>query len=184
MKKLILLASLAMLFIFGCNNVKNNESSQAQVTEDVNATEVQNVDAILASPDDYTDKTIRISGLVTHVCKHSGQRLHLSSTDSDKKIRVEATGDISNFQRELEGSNILVQGEFKKQVINEEYLVKWESELEGAKIHSDGEHDEHEEEGETKAQKSQIEQLRQRLAETENGEIVSYWIDGKEYSEI
>jgi len=84
----------------------------------------------------------------------------------------------------LEGSNILVQGEFKKQVINEEYLVKWESELEGAKIHSDGEHDEHEEEGETKAQKSQIEQLRQRLAETENGEIVSYWIDGKEYSEI
>ncbi|MFC2125358.1 hypothetical protein ACFLU5_11140 [Bacteroidota bacterium] len=179
MKRLLILASLATLTIFGCNCGKNKDTNQAQVVE--NEIDTQNIEAILASPDDYAGLVVRVSGLVTHVCKHSGQRLHLSSPDSENWIRVEATGNISNFQRELEGSSILVEGEFKKQVIDDEYLTKWENELGGDKEHHAADHgDENNVEGE----KSQIEHLRERLANTEDGKIISYWIDGKEYSEI
>ena len=98
-------------------------------------------------------------------------------------------GKITNFQRELEGSDIIVEGEFKKLVINEEYLAKWESELGGdqAHHHGDGEgHGEEKGEGEhdEEAEMSQIQHLRERLTNSESGEITSYWIDGQEYSEI
>jgi len=171
MKRLLILASLSLLLFYGCNCGNNKDKNQTQVIN--NESEAQDVDAILASPDDYAGHVVRVKGLVTHVCKHSGQRLHLSSPDSENWVRVEAAGNIKNFQRELEGSSILVEGEFKKQVIDEDYLSKWENEMA-----SKGENHDH---SESTEESEQITNMRKRLENSGKDQLVSYWVDGTSF---
>jgi hypothetical protein len=88
-------------------------------------------------------------------------------------VRVEATGDITQFERELEGSDVRIMGLVQKQVIDEDYLAKWENEM--AIKGEDHDHSEGEEESE------QINNMRKRLEESGQDQLVSYWVDGTSF---
>ena len=173
-----MISSLIVLYLTGCNGGKKEDKTALK--SPVVPIEVKDIDDLMVNPDQYDGQLIRVSGLVTHVCKHSGKRIHLASPESNNWIRVEATGNIKNFQRELEGSNIVVEGEFKKLVIDQEYLVKWEGELEHGEAHFE---DGHEADNNPEAERGLLENMRQRLSESETGQIISCWIDGIQYSE-
>lgn len=175
MKPSNLLLIILVIGLFGCSGTSNKEQNAQVLDEEVQVAATVNVDDLLQDPDKFIGQKIQITGLVTHVCKHSGKRLHLTSAETNQMIRVEAAEGINQFQRELEGSNIVVAGIMQKEVINEDYLAKWENELKGEshESHSEAEQMENEE---------QIKNMRQRLADSGQSELVSYWLDGNSFT--
>jgi cytochrome c-type biogenesis protein CcmE len=164
-----------LLIIFSCSGPANQGSAGSGSVESASP-EMLLVDEILENSDNYTDQKVRVEGMVSHVCKHSGKRLHLTSKSTGKMIRVEAADGINQFERELEGSDIIVEGVFHMQVIDEDYLAKWENEgLEGEGVHL--EHSS----AEAEAKEEQIMNMRKQLQESGKDRLVSLWIDGNNF---
>jgi hypothetical protein len=103
MRKLSVLILLA-IFVFACGNRQN----QTTATED--AVIVLTVDELLASAAENVDKEIVISGLITHVCKHGGQRCFVMGLTDDITIRVEAGDEIESFKQEHVGDVLQITG--------------------------------------------------------------------------
>jgi hypothetical protein len=176
MKSIKFLFFVLLSLFFACNEKSGNNSASAENTDAEVVETVVLVDDLMQDPDAYVGKVIELEGLVTHVCKHSGKRLHLTSAATNKMVRVEATGEINQFERELEGSDVRIKGLVQKQVIDEDYLAKWENEM--ATKGEDHDHSEGEEESE------QINNMRKRLAESGQEQLVSYWVDGTSFFEV
>ena len=173
----ILFLALIAVSLFGCyNNQKksdqNENAAQQVVNEDVSTVEVS---SLLADAEAYDGKEVFLTGTVVHVCKHSGKRLHLMAADEKTKIRIEA-GDIGKFDRELEGSNIIAKGIFRREVIDEAYLAKWAGEL-----GKEGEHKSHEEQEE---EKGKMKKYREMMKETEDGYLENFWVDGISFETV
>lgn len=70
------------------------------------------VDQVLATPENYMEKKIDLTGLVVHTCKKSGKKLFLKGENDSIFIRVEAGENISQFTTSLEGELVTVTGVF------------------------------------------------------------------------
>jgi len=173
MKSIKFLFLVLISLFFACNEKPGSSGSSAD-NADVEVIEtVVLVDDLMSDPDAYVGKVIELEGLVTHVCKHSGKRLHLTSAATNEMVRVEATGDITQFERELEGSDVRITGLVQKQVIDEDYLSKWENEMA-----SKGENHDH---SESVEESEQITNMRKRLEDSGQDQLVSYWVDGTSF---
>lgn len=176
MKYLVYLLLLIALTAACTNSQKSNDQ---QMAAEPSPSEVQvlTVETLLAHPDDYNGKQVRVTGMVTHVCKHSGKRLHLLGADEKTRIRLEA-GEIGQFDRSLEGSDILATGIFRKEVIDEEYLAKWSDEL------KKGDNHDHASGTEQEGEAGQIERYRSMMKENDKGYLENFWIDGIQFETI
>lgn len=183
---------LSVVLFFACENKKTDQFASDDQISSVEEVEAPTVEVILVAdllvnPDDLVGKEIQVEGLVTHVCKHSGQRLHLSNEQGEGKIRIEAGDKIKHFDRELEGSEIVATGILRKQVIDEAYI----SELEQSGRRGKGDHGDHDgegaggEEGEEEEAdvQEQAQNMREMLKESGKDRIVNYWIDGESFKE-
>lgn len=101
MKKLFLLVVIA-IFVFACGS-RQNQTSEETV-------KVYTVDELMASAADYVDSEVVIAGLVTHVCKHGGQRCFVMGGTDEVSIRVEAGDEIESFKQEHVGSELQIVG--------------------------------------------------------------------------
>jgi hypothetical protein len=175
MKNLIYL--VAVLFVAACTNPRNQQDSGtiAQAESVLEEIAIVDVESLLNDPQAYDGKEVMIKGTVTHVCKHSGKRLHLMGTDEKSMLRLEA-GEIGQFHRELEGSDIVAKGVFRREVIDEEYLAKWADEMGNG-----GKHMSHEEEEE---EQGRMQRYRQMMKETEEGYLENFWVDGLSFETV
>lgn len=103
MKKLSLLIVLAA-FVFACGN------RQSQTATAENETVVLTVDDLLDDAAEKVDQEVVISGLITHVCKHGGQRCFVMGSTDDITIRVEAGDEIGSFKQEHVGDVLQITG--------------------------------------------------------------------------
>ena len=175
MKTVQFIIYVLVFVVFACNNPKKSDNDLSDESAE-SPVEVVMVDQILENPEAYADKKVKVEGLVTHVCRHSGKRLHLTSKSSSNMIRIEAAEGINQFQRELEGNDIIVEGIFHRQIIDEDYLARWENEgMEGEGVHM--EHNS----AETEANQELIQTMRRQLEESGNEQLVSLWIDGNSF---
>ena len=132
MKNLFL--ALATLAMFACNapqageNESTGDSSQTSL-EQTQAAEVLEADKLLADMDAFSAKNVAVKGLVVHVCKHGGKKLHLVGTDGEKKLIVDATDVLGSFERELEGSDVVIEGTLEETRIDEATLAAREAEI-------------------------------------------------------
>jgi hypothetical protein len=169
---------IAFLVVVGCtNSTKTNEAKVVGEEPAVQEVAVLNVELLLEKALEYEGKEVMITGTVTHVCKHTGKRLHLMGNDENTMVRLEA-GEIGQFDRELEGSEIIAKGVFRRQVIDEEYLAKWADEL---SKEGEGQHLSNEELDE---EKSKLENYRSMMKETEGGSIENMWVDGISFEPV
>jgi hypothetical protein len=106
MRKLFLFVVLPAL-VFACGN-RQNQSQTADET-----VVVLTVDELMASPANYVDQEVVISGLITHVCKHGGQRCFVMGASDDVSIRVEAGDEIDAFKQEHVGDELQITGIFR-----------------------------------------------------------------------
>lgn len=184
---LVAVAVMGGFMACGSNTESDNEQ-QGAAGEKKEAVETLSVDDLMAHIDNEVGKEVVLKGMVDHVCKHGGKRLHLMGSDDANKIRVESGAEITQFDRELEGSEIMVTGKVMKQVIDEAFLAQREEELKSGTA----EHEEHDEEHADEHHEGammlhgvnsleQVAELRKQIAAKEDNAITSYWIEGISY---
>jgi len=127
MQRLIVWALLVILLgSCGQSTTKEDTAEEASKTEKVVSATIQE---LLAQPAEYDGKEVAISGMVTHVCRHGGQKCFVLDEDGETQIRIVPAGDIDEFKIDLEGSTVAFKGTFK--VLNavqaEEHLADHES---------------------------------------------------------
>ena len=111
MQRLIVWVLFAIL-LGSCNQSgkKEGTTAEASQTEQVVKATIQE---LLAQPADYDGKEVAVSGMVTHVCKHGGQKCFVLADDGETQIRIVPSGDIDEFKIDLEGSTVAFKGTFK-----------------------------------------------------------------------
>ena len=111
MQKLALLAILAIVAI-SCNQAgeENAAANQSQEIEKIVSATIQE---LLSTPAEYDGKEVAVSGMVTHVCRHGGQKCFIVAEDGETQIRIVPGGDIDEFKIDLEGSTVAFKGVFR-----------------------------------------------------------------------
>lgn len=121
MRNFLILMSL--VFVLGaCNSQTQNSDSSSD------AKIILTLDEFFASPDDYLNKEVTIKGLVTHVCKHGGQKLFIVGNEDGDPLRIDVGEDIPEFDISLEGSEAEFTG--KVLLMDDEFIAQAEAEHE------------------------------------------------------
>ncbi|MFW5820761.1 MAG: hypothetical protein ACOCWA_05690 [Bacteroidota bacterium] len=119
MKNLLFLLAIALL-----SGACNNESKEPDSTQ--GTTILIDIEEFYEHPEDYMGKEVTVTGLVTHVCKHGGQKLFITGSDGDETLRIDVGEEIPEFDIEIEGS----EAEFTGIVylMSEEFATQAEAE--------------------------------------------------------
>ena len=127
MHRAILWVTIAILAV-SCNQnaTKEGDNQEAEKSEEIISASIVE---LLATPTDYQDKEVAVSGMVTHVCRHGGQKCFIVADDGETQIRIVPGGDIDEFKVEMEGSTIAFKGTFRVQTVEltAEQLEEYES---------------------------------------------------------
>ena len=178
-KKVLGILAVTGLLISCGNKTQKNETAQEKDVVKVT------VEQLMADMQNYVEKEIVITGTVNHVCEHGGKRMFIMGENPDVAIKITPNDEIGIFEKELEGSYVVVTGVVKELRIDEAYVVNLEKELaEGADNeaihdHSGGTHDEDEDEENEK--NAQIEAMRTKITDSENGYYSQYWIEASKF---
>ena len=127
MQKVALLAILALLAM-SCNQAseENKAANEPQEMEQIVSATIQE---LLTTPAEYNGKEVAVSGMVTHVCRHGGQKCFIVAEDGETQIRIVPGGEIDEFTIDMEGSTVAFKGVFR--VLNstqtEELVEDYES---------------------------------------------------------
>lgn len=181
MKKNILFISLVtlLLCVSSCGGQKNG-SETANNNSDSIATNIATyeLDSLLAVADQLIDKTVKVRGIVTHTCKHSGKRCFIVGQNEDASFRVEAGGEIGGFNKELVGSELDIVGIVRERRLTKEYIDQYEKEVEAEKVKEDGS-------AETcQAELSNIESMRKWMKENNKDYYSIFYMDGENYDVV
>ena len=159
-----------MLLLGACHNNKTTKPN----TE----TSFSSVKDLLLNADKQKDKTIKITGIVTHTCKHSGRRCFLSNKNGKEEIRSEAGGKINGFDRELVGSTITVTGILKSNKLTKEYISQWEEKLKKESTKDEGNVESCE------AEMNNIQKMRKWMKEHKKDSYTIYFLQGTDYDTV
>ena len=80
--------------------------------EGVTLEESTPVSTILASPDDYVGKTVRIEGRIVGVCKKRGCWMELAGDEEFQSMRIKVEDGVIVFPYESKGMYAIAEGEF------------------------------------------------------------------------
>jgi hypothetical protein len=169
MNKLIPFIALS-IFLFSCNTgTKSNEEIKSITFEE-----------LTASADGLNEQLVSIEGIVTHVCKHGGQKLFLTDETKELNLLVKVTESIPEFDVALEGSTVQITGK----VIITVAEVKEEGHNHGdgeEHVHSgaEGSH-----EGEEEADCATEEALKEKGEGDACTSNITYHIDATSFKEI
>lgn len=170
MKKFITLLVVAAALI-ACNNNKTNQSEEK-------VADIYTIPALLADAADLIDTEIKISGLVDHVCSHSGRRCFIVDSVADESIKIEAAGEIESFSKEILGNNIMVVGILKEQQLKATEIDEWESKLveEYGDVENGGE--------QCASEMANINSMREWMKKHEKDYYAIYYVDGLRYEVV
>ncbi len=191
----ILSISILLVLAVSCGQQSNK-------TTDLSELEVSDVtvETLLADASPFVEKPVSVQGTVVHVCRHGGQRLFVVGEDGEDRFRITVGENISQFDVELEGSKIEVNGIVKELIIDETYLAEWEAEVGEESEHDRGEgheggvghgdnhgedvaEEQNVEEQET-AQLKRIQDVRDEIAASGKDHLSDYWIETIEFKVI
>ena len=133
MQRSILWVLIAFMAVSSCKQTVKQEgdNQEASKTEQiVSATIVE----LLAAPANYQDKEVAVSGMVTHVCRHGGQKCFIVADDGETQIRIVPGGDIDEFKIEMEGSTVAFKGIFR--ILNAEVAAEHVEDHESQEHHT------------------------------------------------
>lgn len=164
LNKMFFLLALAT-FVFSCQN-EGEKSSDPK-----DAVAVLTVENFEEKAADYVGQIVNISGTVDHTCKHSGKRMVIIGENPEYRLKIES-GEVDQFNRELEGSDVSVNGVVTELRMDENYLNDWEEEI--RTNHADDEDG-----GESELES--VKQYREELAKSEKGYLSLYGMDCVNY---
>lgn len=181
-----LIGLLGLAFLLSSCGSGDKSKSDAQHEEIIAEVTVA---GFLEEAENMLDQEVAITGQVTHVCKHGGQRLFITSDDTEETVKITTGEDIAEFDIELEGDELTVIGIVRELRIDETYLVEWEAEIMEETTtettgHEDG-LDEHQKDAaaelDTEGQLERVNKLREEIAATEKGYLSEFWVETVEF---
>lgn len=109
MKKVVPI--LTVILLVSCNAGNNDTKTQA----------IENIalENIEVKGGEISDQVVRVTGMVSHVCKHGGQKMFLTNSSQDVNLLVRVSKSIPEFDVALEGSNVEVTGKLIATIVNE-----------------------------------------------------------------
>ncbi len=133
MRKVFFTLATALMFaLASCGGSGSESSDTTKNSADSTANAVKiSLNDFNSKASEYVDKTVEISGIVDHVCKHGGKRLFLVADGGDVHVDGE-----ERFDETLAGSEISVKAIVREERIDEAYLLKWEQDA--INQHSEG----------------------------------------------
>lgn len=111
MQRAILWVFIAIMAV-SCKQSGNTDGENQQEVKSEQIVTASIVE-LLATPADYQDKEVAVSGMVTHVCRHGGQKCFIVADDGETQIRIVPGGDIDEFKIDMEGSTVAFKGIFR-----------------------------------------------------------------------
>jgi hypothetical protein len=108
MKKLLVLV-IAGLVLFACGQ-KKQEQAEVNVIE---------INELLSNPLDFDGKEVSVHGIISHVCRNSGDKMRVAEIDGDGLSVLVMLMDYSDvFGPESEGQELIVTGVLKTWIRN------------------------------------------------------------------
>lgn len=170
MKYLSLLAMFVMML--SCNSIQKEKVEKKEVAEIKQS--ALTIEQIMQTAADNVGKEVYFKGTVNHVCAHSGKRCILKTTDGKLSIRVEATGKLEGFTKELAGNDLLITGTLREKRLDTDYIDKWEEDVKTKQVdEKDGEH--------CSSEMANIKEMRDWMKENNKNYYAIYYVDGTAY---
>lgn len=89
----------------------------------------EKISTILATPEDFVGKKVKVEGVVTDVCAMRGCWIELAGDKQGESIKVKVVDGEIVFPMESKGHKALVEGEIEKIVLTLEETIGWEEHL-------------------------------------------------------
>ena len=113
MKKLTLIFAFAALLV-SCGQSTNESGDKKSIEEaQIENVVATTIEALLSNPQEFEGKEVVLTGMVTHVCKHGGQKCFVLAEDGETQLKVNVGTEIDEFDPALEGSTVEFKGVFK-----------------------------------------------------------------------
>ncbi|MDR2448675.1 MAG: hypothetical protein LBD52_01795 [Prevotellaceae bacterium] len=179
MKKNLLLC-LVIFALAACNNSgsKNQTAANAGTETLASALPVFTIDSLLSQAEQFVDQPVRVTGHVTHTCKHSGRRCFIVNENKEVSIRVEAKGKIGGFNRELIGSAIDVEGILRERRYTPADIDNLQKAIDEKRVKNDGS------EEMCNAETANVRRMRTWMKDHGKDYYATYYIDGQDYREV
>ncbi|MBW6497697.1 MAG: hypothetical protein K0B09_04860 [Bacteroidales bacterium] len=114
------LAMIAVFFFFGCG--------QQPATQEEVVIETFEIAELISNPMEYEEQEIRIEGIISHICRHSGEKMRVAEIDGEGLSILVMLGDFApQFNPEFEGQEVILTGVLKTTIqnidaLNEEHV--------------------------------------------------------------
>jgi len=107
-RKIAILAVLVVMF-YSCS----------QAPQTTGETQVLKISELVAEPLGFEGKEVTFEGTITHICRHSGDKMRVNQMeDADFSIMVMLEDFQTQFNQDFEGRNVKVTGVLKTRVRN------------------------------------------------------------------
>ena len=131
MKNIILLSIITLLSL-SCSQNKSTEAEEVAVEQAGITIPTINIASFDMDAGQYVGSEIEVSGIVDHVCKHSGKKLKLVTDGASVHVESE-----TRFDDSLVGSEIKLNGIVRELRIDESYCLQMEDD--NIQKHKEGE---------------------------------------------
>lgn len=149
---------VAIVFLISCN------SESGKTGKNPEAIKVVPIENLEGSAGELGENLVQTTGLVTHICRHGGQKLFLTDESNEVHLLVRVSSSIPEFDLALEGSTVEVTGK----------LIATVTEI------TDHEGHEHSEEESCAAE----EKMKKNAASDESASNVTYHLEAISYKEV
>jgi len=119
-RTIVLLLIVALAAACNQGEKKKNETEQEKIITAA-------IEDLVTHPADFQDHEVAISGMVTHVCRHGGQKCFVLAGDGETQIRLVPGPGIDEFGIEMEGSSVAFRGTFRIAAADESLTEDQES---------------------------------------------------------
>ncbi len=138
--KLKFLSIILFAFLIACasekqeNQVQKSESKTEQKDAKkygsaLTLDKQEKISTILATPNEFVGKKVKVEGIVTDVCAMRGCWIELAGDKQGESIKVKVIDGEIVFPMESKGHKALVEGEIEKIELTLEETIGWEEHL-------------------------------------------------------
>jgi len=107
----VLLALVLVLIIAGAAIAEDSEKDKGKVYgEGISAPDTMLVSELLADPETYIGKTVRVQGIAVGVCAHRGCWINIASDTEGETVRVKVQDGVIVFPPEIVGDVVVAEG--------------------------------------------------------------------------
>jgi hypothetical protein len=158
-----------VLFFVSCSG-SGTSNEQEQEMQTLTITE------FMSNAAESIGQEVQVTGIISHVCKHGGKRCFI--TDGENSIRIEASGNISAFNNENQGNEMIVRGIVKERRLEAELIAEREAKAiaDMDHTHGDGEH--------CSAELQNIREMIEWMEANNKDYFSIYYLDGIDYELI